>query len=368
MPTNPLPELTTNTERLIPLMLIGILTFATLLALINYPKYSVSGEELLSNPTFSNGFTGWEKHGKSAAFSQRDDVTVLSQESAKHNSRLMQNIKGDELAGVYLVTTQLGSTNIVPGSEEWQNGALVLVRADANNKRTGSYEIAGIQGSQGVSQYQKFIDIPAPTANITLTARMLNATGELLVKSVSLKPATKQTHYSTLRIILIAAWVSTSLILLVLHLIRFGLTTPFIILCSIAMLAIIGTLMPKQFAIDLNSTIANQMPGQFNHGIRQTLNFFFPGYIGHTHQEISKLGHWLAFFSLTAASTVFLRKTPIYFFVISILLLAAATEALQFLTSARTPHIYDFLIDAAGVVVGLIVALPIRWLVQSRSS
>lgn len=355
-------------DRLLPLIVLTMLILATLLALNNYPKYRVAGDELLQNPIFAKGFTSWKQNGRSAAFSQSEGVTKLAQLSAKDSSRLTQSIKSHELSGIYFISTKLGGNNIIAGSEDWQNGALALIRSDENNKRIGSEVIAGIEGTQGIAEYQTFIEIPAPTAKITLTARMLNATGELLVESISLKPATKQAAYPTLRITLIASWVSITILLIILHLRRFGVSRPFIILCSIAALAFIGTLMPKQLSIDLTASIADMMPVQFNAGIKQTVDFFFPGYIGHAHQEISKFGHWFAFFTLTFASTLFLRKTPVYYIAISLLLVAAATESLQFLTSARTPHINDFIIDAAGVLMSLIVALPIRWSIQKRST
>lgn len=358
----------TPSDRLIPLALFAALTLATLIVLSNFPKYRIAGNELLSNSTVETDLTSWETIGKSRAFSHHQNTVILTQQSAKQSSRLSQHIKIDELADAYLVTAQLGSNNIVAGAEDWQNGAVVVVRTDKNNKRIGSYEIAGIQGTQEISEYKKFIELPAPTTNITVTARLLNATGELLVGSISLKPAVKQAAYPTLRIILIASWVSISGMLILLHLRRFGITTPFIILCSIAALAFIGTLMPKQFAIELNASIANLMPEQFSAALKQTFNHFFPGYIGHANQEISKFGHWLAFFCLTLAAVLFLQRTSIYYIIASTLLLAAATETLQFLTSARTPHIYDFIIDASGVFVGLVVALPIRRLAKKKLS
>lgn len=369
-PMQPFKTYTTATskDRLIPLAVLTVLTLATLLALVYYPKYRVAGDELLQNPMFTESLAGWEQSGRHSAFSQSEGVARLSQQSDKDSSRLTQNIKGNELSGVYLISTRLGGNNIVAGSEDWQNGALVLIRSDENNTRIGSEEIVGLQGTRGISDYQKFIEVPSPTANITLTARMLNATGELLIESISLKHATKQTIYPTLKTIIIASWIGISILLFVLHLRKFGVTLPFAALCSIAALAFIGTLMPKQFSVDLTAAIANLMPEQFNAGIKQTVDFFFPGYIGHAHQEISKFGHWLAFLSLTIASAVLLRKTPIHFIVISVLLVAATTETLQFLTSARTPHVYDFIIDAAGALIGLIVALPIRWGIQKRSA
>lgn len=366
MPPSHRPTAVSTSDRLLPLILFAALTMVTLIVLSNFPKYLIAGDELLSNSTIETDLTGWEQIGKSGAFSHSQNTAVLTQRSADQSSRLSQTINNDDLAGTYLVTAQLGSKNIVAGTEDWQNGAVVVVRTDNNKKRIGSYEVAGIQGTQNISEYKKFIELPTPTSHITVTARILNATGELLVGSVSLKPVVKQTYYELLRTLLIASWVSISLMVIALHLRRFGITTPFIILCSIAALAFIGTLMPKQFAIDLNASIANLMPQQISLGLKQTFNHFFPGYIGHANQEISKFGHWLAFFCLTFAASLFLQRTSVYYIIASTLTLAAATETLQFLTSARTPHINDFIIDASGIFIGLVVALPICWLMKKK--
>ena len=357
---------TNNKDRLLPLALLAILTLATLLLLLNYPKYKVTGEELLENAALTENLSGWEQRGRSRAFSYNDGIATVTQDTHKDSSRLLQTLSGEELAGVYLISTNAGSNTIIAGTEDWQNGAIVLVRGDENNKRIGSEEIVGLQGTQPITKHKKIIEVAAPTAHITLTARILEATGELLVGSISLKRAIMQPAYPTIRTILIASWVSISLVLVVLHLLRFGITTPFVILCAITALAFAGTLMPKQLSIDLSASIANLLPAQFNLALKQTVDYFFPGYIGHSNQEISKLGHWVAFFCLTTLSTLFLRKTPIWYIIASALLIAAATETLQFLTSARTPHINDFLIDSAGVVAGLIIALPIRWMVKAK--
>ena len=346
-------------------ILLTTMTALTLLSFLLYPTYRPAGEELLLNPDFQDGLTAWEKGGESRHSSHLEDNTViLTQEDTKYRTRLIQHIRGEDLAGSYRLAGEMRAQSIKNGEKEWHRGGLVLVRYDENQKRIASYTAAVLDGTNQWTKYETVIDLPSPTPHITVVARLLNATGELHLRSLSLMPMEKQAFADILRFTLIGLWAITVMAIVFLSIQTWGISLPLIIFGILGALALTGTLMPKSLVVSLDIQIIQAAPTGFSSTISSFFETLFPGYIKNNSQIVSKLGHWLIFSLMALVAALLFRRSSLLFIIFTLLVLAAATEAMQLLTSGRNPHIYDFAIDAIGVATGLLLALPLRYLIN----
>lgn len=350
------------------IFIIAAMTAITLLSFTFYPQYRTTGDQLLINHQFENGFSGWERSGEERHSNLVDNTLILSQEDDKYSTRVFQPIRGEELKGSYLLSGEMRPLNLKAGDKNWQRGGLVLARFDDAGKRIASYSVTSQEGTLGWATHEDIITIPAPTTHMAVIARLLESTGELHIRSVSLTPVEKQLWADTVKYALIAFWALALLTVIVVNIKDHGASVPLIILAGLSALALLGTLMPKEVVIDLDARIMLAIPESASQYIKTVFNTLFPGYIKHSNQEISKLGHWLIFALLSFFVITVFRKSHWLLITLSLLVLAAATETMQFLTPARHPHIYDFIIDGIGVLSGLIIALPIRFLTTQTTS
>ncbi|MCB1755695.1 MAG: VanZ family protein [Gammaproteobacteria bacterium] len=349
-----------NKPTLIAIASIAALCLITLLTLTAYPKYKIIGPELLVNHDFSEQFTGWEKQGDPDNFRSTEDFIELSQDAAWQNTQLIQRLTPSGAPSSYLLSGELAVEGLIAGEKPWQRGGLLLLRLNENGERIASDDVTSLDGDLTWARHQAFIDIPPATAGVAVAARILEATGSLRIKSLSLLPAEQQAWFETIRYGFIVIWAMAIFALLWFIIRNHGVTTPLLVVLILAGLAFIGTLMPRDTVIGLDARITELLPNFLNDGLKQVLNSIFPGYIKHANQEISKLGHWLIFALLGLSSALYFRKYSLWICGFALLTMAATTETLQLLTDARSANIRDLLIDSAGILAGFLLATPLR--------
>ena len=190
------------------------------------------------------------------------------------------------------------------------------------------------------------------------------------MREISLRAAYKQRWSDPIRYTLISAWALTAVVLVTWLLRTYGLSRPIALLGVVATFALAGILVSKSLISSLDASIMHALPADLSHLLSSTLHAALPNYINHANQEISKLGHWLAFFLLSFIAVSLLPKARLLPLMAALVTLACASETLQFLTDERSPHIIDVFVDCVGIVCGMLLALPLRWAItrnQKRS-
>lgn len=351
-----------------PIVITLGLTLLTLLLLLAYPKYVIKGENLLANSDFSQNLESWERSGPSKVFSVDQGVARITQTSSSQSARLLQHVRSENLAGSYYLSARLRSQDIVAGKEGWQRGGLIVIRYDAEGRRSGSFPLTSLDGTTAWNEYETFIDLPAPTTHIAIAPRLLDASGELQIDTVNLSPALKQPYFNTLRLAVIICWVVLALSISVWYVQRYKLSTGLFAIVFVAALALAGTLMPKSVVVMLDAKVMEFLPATTSASITSIFDTVLPGYIRFSNQEVSKAGHFLIFLLLTVVALLMSRRLPVYYLLLMLLSLAAVSETLQLLTDGRKPHINDFFIDIAGIAAGILLALPLRVLIAKKTT
>lgn len=355
----------THTFSIKAIATVALLSALTLLAFYFYPQYRIEADSAFD--TADEGFSDWERSGVDRVFSITDDTAAITLDRPGYNARLIRTVEPPFSEGPVRLQAEISATNLVRGYENWHMGALVLVREDDNGKRLGSYTLFPLHGTHDWRRVEAFVDIPSPTPRLSVVARMLESQGRFAIRHVTLTPAIPQRWFPHMRATLIALW-SIAGIGIVAGLIRRHSITPALLtLGLIATLTLAGTLMPKENVVGLDNGISAYLPDGTVETLGAVIESVLPGYLNDSSQSLSKFGHWFAFFGLTFAALLMLRGTPVWLVLLGGLTAACATEVLQLMTAARTPHVMDVLIDASGMLTGLILALPLRWLIRRRS-
>lgn len=106
---------------------------------------------------------------------------------------------------------------------------------------------------------------------------------------------------------------------------------------------IIGTTMPNDMKIQVSNQVATQI-----HTVNDTFSPVMALYL-------TKAGHFCFFVLFGLFLSMLLNRESAILVLGHILLLAGAAEIAQFYIDGRSPLILDFVLDASGGLVGLIV-------------
>lgn len=118
-------------------------------------------------------------------------------------------------------------------------------------------------------------------------------------------------------------------------------------------LVMVAVLLPPQMLVWLRSDF---------HFFGQTLNW-----LEHSSPHF-ELTHVILFVWLGLLSSWLWRRLPWWQVALALAALAIATELMQFLAPGRNPRFSDIYDDVLGVVIGLGLAIPLRWYASARAS
>lgn len=333
-------------------IIILALIAATTAFFLTFERYRTNGPELLADPEFRQGLAQWKRHGRGTVEITGSGAIRIKVRSGEKNAAISQTLDSTGF-DLLRLSGELRTRNIQVGQQRWQQARLVLQSARLGGERNGVEPVVYLSGSNTWQRYHKVVTLPEYSATMNVRAQVLGATGDLEVRSLSLRPVVEQTGFPLYRNIGIGMW-----ILLALSLawrlpgqMRFDL--PHILLYAVIVATITGIMIPSELQKSLNGLVGSLLP--------LSLQDYFitnePGVLDtHDYRIFSKVGHGV-FFAVTAFLLSWARRemrAPQV--LLLLLLLAGVTETLQFFANERTPHIKDVAIDGAGILLGLIVA------------
>ena len=242
---------------------------------------------------------------------------------------------------------KMRSESIVMGENEWDTARLLVYFTGKEGKGRWDYPHAAGR-LFGTSSWKEFVKIfPVPDFAVTAHVVIQNSgkSGTIWCDDISLRPAIINPSYFLYKNILIVSGIALCIVLIVTsNLWRKGGQLLLILLVTI-ILGVIAS------------------------------NNYFEMLAGNHHINIyvvKKLGHLFLFILLGLVSTRWIGarlETPgrpslllLYPFLIfgGLVLFAAITEFVQFLTIDRDPSIIDLLIDMVGVILGISIAYKIK--------
>ncbi|MDF7800859.1 VanZ family protein [Pontiellaceae bacterium B1224] len=354
---------------------IGLLA-VTLLFWGFYDRYEAVGPPLLESPELA------ETPRIRGDVSATNGVFTLIVPKGGKTADLRFDLPGAVDFSCIRVSGSIRTENVVQGKYAWSSARLLLIQRDAKGKWIpGTHSLLNEQGTvPWTSQVQEFeVDPGAASAEVVL--QMIGESGMAQFKEISAVPVHLKRSFRVLRILFCFLWIGMA----VLYFKRCRLDRrKFRILILLNVIVILcGTLMPGEWIEDASEQLKEKVsksirkpaaPKTENKG--QTIvpkkapdvsaaeskrMDQFNAVVGGAH----RMGHFTLFASLcflVYCSAWREKQHPIYYLKVGldILLFAAVSESLQFLTMDRTPGISDWMIDLYGMLLALILFLLLR--------
>ena len=325
-----------------------------LLAFSQLAPYDPVGAQLLANPHFTHGLQGWRLEGDAQRVQVRDGLLRIDHAAVSHTTSLSQCYLAKGLPGQLLLSAKAASHGVVRGRKSWHEARIDLVGYDAQGE--GDYRVRtrliGLDGDQTWVKSQRVYRNVSDYRKICVEVSLYGATGAFQVRELSLHQARENPSYRWVSLSLLGGWVVLGLWLLkaLYEYYRGGPWGPYLL--SLFALLLIGVLMPQA----LRSGLEQQILSLSSHlGL-----VFAPGSTLHhgagldlwpQRWDLSKIAH-LVGFTLLAGLLFWERRTGTTERLFGLLLLAMATELLQFYVPDRTPRVSDLMVDALGILVG----------------
>lgn len=327
-----------------------VLTIGTMAFFNLYDRYELHGSELLSDPSFTEGFEKWKLSDGGVARLTKDGTIILQATTLNKGVAVRQYLPDPTLYHGVRLEGELRTKNIKMGEENWHSGRLLLVSFDENQRMMSvPHVVVNLVGTHDWKAYQRVFTIPRNAVEVGVSLQIIGTTGELAARNLSVHQVQQRSHYPIYRAIGIVVWIFMLGWLSLTLLSQLRLNLPHFFLLLIALSVVLGVLMPSTLKLNMERYISTFF-AYFNWLIPNINRF-----MENDPAKISDLGHFLLF-TLLAMTTCWAYPTKTRFCVLlSLMCLAAISEVLQFFVEGRLPLIQDLLIDVAGLLMGMVL-------------
>lgn len=348
------------------LALVGMLAAATLLLFTMVPRYGDGGPELLVNGDFAAGLKGWQAVG--ARVAPGTGEAGIANAAPDGYAGITQPVAAPP-PGFYRLSAELRSEAVRAGWRDWQRARLLLVVLDrAGQPQWNRQHMAALfAGSHDWRRYQRVFAVPAANGGMLVAAQLSQASGRLDVRHVSLRRVQPLASFAVLWWVLLGAWLLGGLWIATPLLRAARRERRLLPVLGLGAAILAGTLMPHQdkdgLQHQISSLAAPLLPGRVASlvaapslpaGVTALLarDPYLP--------RLDKIGHYLSYAALALAVVLaYGRAWPL---VLYLLVCAGTTEVLQNFARARDPLLSDAMINSAGVLTGVVLALAVMWL------
>lgn len=350
---------------------------ATLLFWGFYDRYEPAGEILLDSPSIEDATR----------------VRGLSTESGGVFSLCVTNAK--QAASIRFTLTDateykfvraggwMKTEKVVVGENPWRSARMVLIQYGDNGKWIpGHHEVAKVEGTTDWAQFEDIFEIDPKTVKVDFSLDNLGASGAAHFKELFALPVKIRTSFYIWWGLFVFSWLVMGVLFFKRCRLHKRKLRIFILLNALAI--IVGTLMPGKWIDRSSKWVADEViqvvqhtPGKAAEGKtsapaekkvvpsketqRAEQAERFQKLVSHSHS----IGHFTLFAALcflVYCSAALEGQHRSYYFrvMFDILVFAAITESLQYLTMDRTPGFSDFLIDLQGMILALIIFTVLR--------
>lgn len=282
-----------------------------------------------------------------------ENELFLSSLDLKKSVSIRQDILSFDQGAILKLSADMKCEKIRPGAKSWNLARLLLVQYDGQKNRLNlPHQAASFIRTHGWASYSQFFTMGPETKKISVIAQLSQSTGSFWLKNLRLYPVSQTTVYTWVQTGMLVAWALYAIFLLgacFFHGNQKIVVQGVLVLAFIAI--IIGTTMPN----DMKSLVSKQVVTQI-HGVSDRFTDTFTDAIEPAVASyLSKAGHFCFFLLYGLALSLLLGRKPGIPVMIHILLLAGATELAQFYIDGRTPRAWDFVIDGAGGLSGILL-------------
>lgn len=339
-------------------------------------RYQDKGPELLANNAFGDALQGWQVSGNQDGVQLlAGGVLRLTGLGAGQSMELSQSLAAPPPGTLLRFRGDLHIEKIVNGKKSWHTDCLILASFDQDGSGLPvSNVLASRDGSGDWRKYSRVFLVPAGAATLKVAVQLHQAEGILYVRDISLHCVGEAGWYPWLKGGVLALWMlflsllfvpsyfpdrrmvtrrSGVLFAILFFLIIVGITIPGtfkrhlgdeIMKDVIVVADIVGTSQGAQTGggEKLVTTISSHLPSQY------------------------RMAHFGLFAALAALTLIVCSSKSWVALVGDLLLLAGATELMQFYVEGRSPLWSDLAADLYGGATGILLGIGFHFLWRRR--
>ncbi len=340
-----------------------------------YDRYESAGPILLRLPTLADGTT------IRGDVSESKSHFVLRVPKAGKRARIDFPLAGGADYESIRVHARMKVDDVVVGKHSWNCARVLLAQYDANKKWiSGPHGLMGKWGSTDWEEYQDEFEIQPNAARVVVILQQSGTEGSAEFDQIEAQPVRIRASFIWWRIAFAASWIWMAFLYIPRCRLNHRKLKILILLNALAILA--GSMMPGDWIADgsewakeawvecskptpaKTESQSLEKPAVKKEQDTQQMGCFNE-LVGGAHGG----GHFILFASLcflVYCSAALERQHLSYFLKVGfdVLLFAAITESLQFLTIDRTPGVSDLRIDLYGMAAALVLFLMVLPLIR----
>jgi len=346
-----------------------LLLAATLLFWGRYDRYESAGPILLQSPVLSDAM---RVRGECSEY---NGGFLLNVESGGKRASINFPVPDGTIYDLIRVRGNIKVDHVVAGRHDWDCARLLLVQYDENNRWiSGHHSAVAVDGTRDWTPYEDVFEVNALAERVDLVIQQIGKSGSAAFGGLVVEPVRLRASFIFWQGAYGVLWVAMGM--LYFRRCRLHRRKLRLLIVLNALAIIFGTMMPEKWiegttdfakeeaAKVVDATRAkNASPSTKPPATRpddHTIMEQFSELVGSAHSA----GHFCLFASLcflVYLSAMLEGQHRSYFFKVAfdILLFAAITESLQFLTTDRTPGIHDWFIDFLGMVMAFAIFLTV---------
>jgi hypothetical protein len=341
-----------------------------LLFFTSVTPYMKQGGQRLDNADFSRGLEGWRVEGERGTFEVVDGTLKIDHRTTRTTTMVTQCLPAGALPDTLQLTTSASSRGVVRGSEPWYDAHIDLV--GFNTRGEPNYHVkVRLLDLVGDRDWRRTSDIfrkPDSATQVCVRISLFVATGAFDVSHLSLYGLVDNPFYLIGTRMLLLGWIVLGLWMAEALFRNYRVKPQGRYLLLFLPLLLGGILMPQV----VHLTIEHHLLPLFTHmglHLETVKTLDEPGHwaLWPMHWDLSKLSHLIGFMLLSIILFSD-KRVGIAWGFSALLLLAAATELMQFFVPERTPRLSDAIVDSTGAGLGLALTLLIGKFVWPRTA
>jgi hypothetical protein len=314
------------------------LVLGTIVTFLDLPRYQLPGRPVLDNADFTAGFRGWQIEGSVGLDESEAGAARLENRDPGTSALLRRTINLPPGRTSLRLAIGIATTAVIPGDASWQAARVYLVQKTADGRLDWNqpHMLAVVTGTTSRQRYEGIFEMPGSVPRAMLGIELAYATGSMRIADLELAQLEERPVFRLAASVLVAGW--SLLGFWVVERVYRSIRSPVI---RRWLLATAGVLAAGLF-----------MPSLLRQALIDGLGRGF----GFELANPDAVGHGLVFGVLALLLRRGRSHDPLGLHLACWLLLAMATEIVQLFTPDRDPELGDWLVDAIGASLGLLIA------------
>jgi hypothetical protein len=314
------------------------LILGTIITFLDLPRYDLPGHPVLDSADLDAGFRGWQVEGLVSLDESEAGAVRLQNRNPETSAFLRRTIELPPGRTSLRLAIDVATTEVRPGDQAWKAARVYLVQKTADGRYDWNqpHMLAIVTGTTSRQRYEGVFEMPGSVPRAMLGIEVAYATGSMRIADLELTRLEELPVFRLAASILVAGW--SLLGFWVVETVYRSIRSPAI---RRWLLATAGVLAAGLFMPSL---------------LRQALIDGVGRGLGLELANPDALGHGVVFGLLALLLRCGRSRDPLGLHLACWLLLGMATEVVQLFTPDRDPEFGDWLVDAIGASLGLLIA------------